>query len=66
VPLPDGVTPEQLLAVAHLDEVSATRPAGLDEESASRHADLDEHGAARPARLDGTTHPRLAEQGTES
>jgi hypothetical protein len=33
VPIPDGVTPEQLLALSELDEESAARLAELDAES---------------------------------
>jgi hypothetical protein len=32
VPIPDGVTPEQLLALSELDEESAARLAELDAE----------------------------------
>ncbi len=38
VPIPDGVTPEQLVAVAGLDDETVARLADLDDENASRSA----------------------------
>jgi hypothetical protein len=60
VPIPEGVTPEQLRALSGLDEESVARLAELDEESAARLAKLDRAGAARLAEPDGDGGARLA------
>ncbi|MEU0459284.1 acyltransferase, partial [Streptomyces sp. NPDC006129] len=41
VPIPEGVTPEQLRALSELDEETAARLAELDGEAAARLADLE-------------------------